>query len=118
MKLLLDEMWPPRIAIQLRRRGHDAVAVAERPELRGQPDAVVFAAAQAEGRVVVTENVSDYRPLAAYELRQGRSHAGVIFNTNRQLPRHDPRTAARLAIALDELLSSGLELAGREHWVS
>lgn len=54
-------MWTPDIAVQLRRRGHNVVAVAERPDLRGQPDALIFAAAQSEERAVVTENVADYR---------------------------------------------------------
>lgn len=118
MNLLLDEMWPPAIALQLRRRGHDVVAVAERPDLRGQPDAVVFAAAQAEGQVIVTENVPDYRALAAYTLQQGRSHAGLIFTSNRRFPRHDPRTAGRLVTALDELLSRGPPVTDLEHWLS
>lgn len=118
MKLLLDEMWPPEIAVQFRRRGHDVVAVAERPELRGQPDAVIFAMAQAEARAILTENVADYRPLAASELQQGRSHAGLIFTSNRRFPRHDPRTARRMVTALNEVLSNGLEAANLEHWLS
>jgi hypothetical protein len=28
-RLLLDEMWSPEIAVQLCRRGHDVIAVAE-----------------------------------------------------------------------------------------
>lgn len=118
MKLLLDEMWSPVVAEQLRRRGHDVVAVAERPERRGQADLVIFAAAQAAGRVVVTENVVDYRPLGAQELQDGRSHAGLIFTSNRRFPRHDPRTAGRLVPALDALLSTGQEWTNRESWLS
>ncbi len=49
MKLLLDEMWPLAIAVELRRRGHDVTAVAERLDLRGQPDEVIFATARADG---------------------------------------------------------------------
>jgi hypothetical protein len=45
VKLLLDEMWPPSIAVQLRRRGHDVEAVAERADLRGQADDAVFSVA-------------------------------------------------------------------------
>ena len=118
MKLLLDEMWPPGIASQLRCHGHDVVAVAERPELRGQPDAAIFAASQAEGRVIVTENVIDYRLLAAHTLQEGRSHPGMIFTSNRRFPRHDPRTAGRVVAALDELLSRCEETIGFEHWLS
>ena len=118
MKLLLDAMWAPEIAVQLRRRGHDVVAVTERPGLRGLPDALVFGTAQAEGRAVVTENVSDFRPLAAYQLHHHRTHHGLIFTSNRRFPRHDPRTAGRLIAALGELLSSGLEVTGLEQWLT
>ena len=117
MKLLLDEMWPPAIAVQLRHQGYDVVAVAERPELRGQPDAIIFAAAQADGRSIVTENVADYRLLAAVELRQSRSHAGLFFTSDRRFPRHDPRTAGRLVTALIEIASRTLDPDGFEYWL-
>lgn len=50
LKLLLDAMWSPDIAEQLRRRGYDVIAVVEHQELREQPDAVLFAYARREGR--------------------------------------------------------------------
>lgn len=118
MKLLLDEMWPPEAAAQLRRRGHDVVAVAERPDLRTQEDEVIFAAAQDEDRAVVTENVADYRPIADSLLQHGRSHGGLILTTDRRFPRHDPRTLGRLIAALDALLSSATDIRGREYWLS
>jgi predicted nuclease of predicted toxin-antitoxin system len=118
VKLLLDEMWPPSIAVQLRQRGHDVVAVAERPELMGQTDDAVWAAAQADGWVVVTENVVDYRPLAAEDLRQGRSHCGLILTSNQRVPRHRPGTIGRLVVALDELVSAGVELMSSEYWLA
>lgn len=103
MRLLLDEMWPP--------------AVAERAEWRGQPDDVIFAIAQAKGRAIVTENVSDYRPLAAHALRSGRSHWGVVFSNNRALPRGDARAIGRAVAALDALLAPGLDQRDLEHWL-
>jgi hypothetical protein len=118
VKLLLDEMWPPDVALQLRRRGHDVVAIAERAELRGQPDEQIFSVAQAEGRAIVTENVVDFRPLAARELQRGRSHAGVIFTSNRGFPRHDARVIGRLVTALDELLARVTDSTSLEHWLS
>lgn len=118
MKLLLDEMWPPTLAVQLRSRGHDVAAVGERPDLRGQPDVRVFAAAQTEGRALVTENVIDFRPLAAEALSRGDPHAGLIFTSNRRFPRHDPRTVGRLVAALHVLLSSGVAVAGSEYWLA
>jgi hypothetical protein len=111
-------MWSAGLALQLRQRGHDVVAVAERPGLRGQPDAAIFAAAQAEGRAIVTENVVDYRPLATYALQRGGAHCGLVLTTNRRFPRHDLQTAGRLVNALDALLSTGLDLTNLEHWLA
>lgn len=85
MKLLLDEMWPPAIAAELRERGHDAVAAAERPDLRGRPDEVVFAAALEEARAVVTEDVADYRSLASAAVRAGRPCLPLIFTSGPSL---------------------------------
>ena len=118
MKLLLDEMWPPQTAAQLRTRGQDVVAVSERSDLRGMADTVVFGVAQLEGRAVVTENVADYRPIAAYEIQHGRTHAGLIFTANRRFPRHDRRTLGRLVRVLATLLSSGRDLMNLEHWLA
>ncbi len=116
MKLLLDEMWAPAIAEALRDRGHAVVAVAERPDLRGLPDEAIFAAAQAEGRVIVTENVVDYLPLAADAMRAGRAYPPIIYTTNRAYPRASRRTAGRLVAALDALLISGIAIQ-HEHWL-
>jgi predicted nuclease of predicted toxin-antitoxin system len=118
VKLLLDEMWPPNVAEELCRRGHDVAAVAQRSDLRGLPDAAVFAAAQREQRAVVTENAADYRWLAADEIRRGRRHHGLILTTNRRFPRHNPRTAGRLVTTLNRLLASGIEVTNEEYWLS
>ena len=57
---LIDEMFPAATAALLRDTyGHEAVHVAE-AGLRGADDAQVAAAARAEGRAVVTENVADF----------------------------------------------------------
>jgi hypothetical protein len=117
LKLLLDEMWPQSIAEELRRRGHDVNSVAERPDLRGQPDEVIFAVARAERRAIVTENVGDYRPLAVAELQTGRHFAGMLFTSNRSFPRGDPRTVGRLVSVLEALLSAPTELEGIERWL-
>ncbi len=52
MKLLLDEMWSPVIAVQLRRRGYDVVAVVERNDLRCALDGVLCEVAQRESRII------------------------------------------------------------------
>jgi len=118
VRLLLDEMWPPAIAMELRRRGHDVEAVAERLDLRGMPDEVIFSVAQREGRAIVTEDVADYRPFALQAVRDGNSHAGVVFTLNRTFPRSDRRTAGRLVAALDRLLADSREAEGFEHWLT
>lgn len=57
---LIDEMFPTAAAELLRTSyGHDAVHVAE-AGLRAADDTQVAAAARAEGRAVVTENVVDF----------------------------------------------------------
>ena len=62
-QLLLDEMFSPALAVALRDVGYDVVAVAERSDLRAISDDKVFAAACADGRWLVTENVKDFRPI-------------------------------------------------------
>ncbi|MPZ15237.1 MAG: hypothetical protein GEU73_12575 [Chloroflexi bacterium] len=94
------------------------VAVAERPDLRNQPDGVVFAVAQAEGRCMVTEDVGDYRPLGIAALQEGESHLGLMFTSDRRFPRHDPRTPGRLVTALVELMSQDRTLTNLEHWLA
>lgn len=110
-------MWSADIAVQLRRHGFDVVAVSERPELRGQPDPKIFSVAQAEERAVVTDNVIDFRPLAASAGMSNQSHSGLILTTNRRFPHHDPRTIGRLVKSLAELVSSQEDLTNREYWL-
>lgn len=57
-------MFPPVVAERIRAHGRDAVCVAERSDLVGRADEEVFVRAEAEGRVVVPENVGDFLPTA------------------------------------------------------
>jgi hypothetical protein len=102
LKLLLDEMYASFIAEDLRVRGHDVISVHEAPG-RGTSDEDVFAFARAEGRAIVTENISDFRPLAEAVLAADGSHAGVVFTTEKRWPRSDPGAVIH---ALDELLKA------------
>jgi len=70
VRLLLDEMYPATVAEQLRARGHDVVSIHDPAyrRLEGSPDEEVFATAIAESRVLVTENVPDFRLLEAEAL--------------------------------------------------
>jgi hypothetical protein len=121
VRLLLDEMFPPTIAKRLRdEHEHDVVAVAERDELRGLPDADIFLAAQEEERTMVTENVRDYRPIAREWQAMGKVHFGLVLTTNRRFPRVHPRTAGRLAEALSSLIDAEMNdppASNREIWL-
>lgn len=113
MRLLLDEMYAPRIAEQLRARGRDVASVHD-PEYRaleGKPDEEVWAAALGADRVVVTENVQDFRRIEMDALASAQPAARLIFTTDRQFPRGDPATIGRLVTALDGLLIAEPELA-------
>lgn len=120
MRLLIDEMWPARLADQLRRRGHDVGAVAERDELRQRPDEIVFETALAQRRAIFTENVPDFRLLAEACLRESRDFYGLILTTDSTFPRGHPRTLGRVVRALETLLTAhprGDGLANRVVWL-
>lgn len=87
MRLLLDEHYSPVIAEQLRERGHDVVAVAERPDLVSRTDGELLSLMAPEKRAILTENWGDFQR----ELRQAaavsQTHFGVVFTSRNQLPR-------------------------------
>lgn len=99
MKLLLDEMYPRRLARQLRDAGHDVVAVVERPELVGRPDEEIAGWALDHRRAVVTENVADFLALGT------QRHAGLLLLNARRWPR-TPGGLERICSALDSWLKS------------
>jgi predicted nuclease of predicted toxin-antitoxin system len=102
VKVLLDEHVPIAVADALRARGHDAVAVAERPDLRGVTDRRVWEAAAVESRTVVTFDIAGFRALAAIEISAGRPHPGVVLCSSRASP--PTRTGVgRIADALETL---------------
>jgi hypothetical protein len=116
VRALLDEQLSPQIAVQLRQMGYDVEAVAERTDLVGGSDRNILELASAESRAVVTNNVKDFRPLAAEWLAQGRVHAGLIL-----LPSTRTRTRASIA-ALADRISAVLRdnpdgLIGSERWI-
>ena len=78
MRLLLDEHLSPTIAEQLRKLGHDVIAVVE-AGLRQQPDTEVMAWAVGEGRAVVTANYQDFRRIHDVHLSRGDRHFGLIL---------------------------------------
>lgn len=117
MKLLLDEMWLPVIAAQLRRRGYDVVAVVERAELRSALDDVLFEVSQRESRIIVTDNGDDFCRIAADARGSGRGHIGLILTNDRRFSRHHPRIIGNMVTALSALLEDDPDLTNQEHWL-
>ena len=118
MKLLLDEMHAPIVAVLLRDRGHEAAAVKERADLIGLPDEDLLRAATADGRAVVTENVKDFAVLHRRIAAEGRRHTGIVFTHPRRFPRAGRNHVRVLADALAVFLSEhGSTLSAAESFV-
>ncbi|MBV9093636.1 MAG: DUF5615 family PIN-like protein [Streptosporangiaceae bacterium] len=117
MKAILDEQLSPQIAVLLRRAGYDVEAVAGREALMGRSDRIIFEVACSEGRAVVTNNIKDFRPLAAEWLAQGRAHAGLILlPSTRTRTRH---AIAAVAAAVEKVLRDHPDgLSGSERWIA
>jgi uncharacterized protein with PIN domain len=59
VRFLIDSMLPPEVADRLRASGHEAVTPADLGA-HNLPDGVLITIAAADGRVIVTENASDF----------------------------------------------------------
>jgi predicted nuclease of predicted toxin-antitoxin system len=93
VKLLLDEMYPPRLMEALRAANVDTSTAAELG-LAGRSDLDMFAAAVADG-YVLTENVADFARIAADQLTAGQHHSGVLIALSSRISR---RPAGRDAL--------------------
>jgi len=105
VRLLLDEHLPPRIAVQLRRQGHDVMAVVERPDLHRAADETLWAAARTERRMIVTQDVGDFMRLASQDAAIGKPHPGLVLIHHRHFSRGH-RDAGRLVASLGVLLAA------------
>lgn len=110
MKLLVDEMYSPAIAAELRRRGHDVLAVQELPGGPGMVDDALLHRARDDGRALLTENVADFLAVHAAFLEAGDRHCGLIFASNASFPRGRASTVGALVKALGQLLSTSADL--------
>jgi predicted nucleic acid-binding protein len=70
-RLLLDEMFHPRIAAELARRGYDCRSVVADPLPRQRSDADLVVVAVAEDRTLATNNVVDFERLRRDRLADG-----------------------------------------------
>jgi hypothetical protein len=106
VKLLLDEMHAPGIAGSLTERSFDVVAVAAQPALRGMTDEDLLTYATNHERVLVTENVADFMPLAAQWAGAGRAHTGLIFTNPKRFNRATLAYPGNVIVALSEFLTN------------
>lgn len=105
---IVDEMFPTATAVLLRDTyGHDAVHVVE-VGLRAADDAQVAAAARAEGRAVVTENVADF---------VAERDVVLVFVLKKSLPTGGGQAAA-LAKVLDRWAEDHPDPYLGPHWPS
>ena len=113
-------MYSPTIAETLRARGFDASSVGERADLRAAADEVIFETAQSERRVIVTNNVRDFVPLAEAALQTNSPWCGLVLTGDRSLPRSKANVAvlAELLAALLEAHAQTEELPTRIEWLA
>jgi hypothetical protein len=96
-------MHAPVVAEALRERGHDVIAVAERPDLRALADDELFVWASKESRRVVTENVKDFRRLFMRAEEGMLQRTTLLYTSSRSFPR-SRRNPGPLVVALDAWL--------------
>src|SRR5687767_8376124 len=78
MRLLLDAQISGRVAEALRALGHDVLTAAE-IGVGDAPDPVVWEAAIAQQRVLVTFNIRDFQPLYHHYWAAGTHHPGLVL---------------------------------------
>jgi hypothetical protein len=118
VRLLLDHHYSSAIAGQLRSQGHDVQTALERG-WQAEEDETLLALCAAEERTLLTNNVADFAVIARRWAATGRQHAGLIFTSDRSLPR-GRNTIGRFVSCLNDLLSENLAdaaLAGQVRWL-
>ena len=103
-RLLLDEMFAPELAAELRRRGHRVTAVAETPALRAMNDPALFEWAAENSEWLLTENVKDFRPLLVAAQADDHPFVNLLLTSSRSFPR-----SRRNPHPLTEALTAWLE---------
>ncbi len=103
-RLLLDEMFAPELAAELRRRGHRVTAVAETTALQAMNDPALFEWAAANSEWLLTENVKDFRPLLLVSQAGNHPYVSLLLTSSRSFPR-----SRRSASPLTEALTAWLE---------
>jgi hypothetical protein len=118
VKLALDHHYSTQIAIQLRRRRGDVIAVVERG-WEHEDDEALLALCGGEHRALLTNNVADFAVIARRWALEGRHHAGLIFTSDLSLPR-DRHTIGLYVTTLHALLRANPAdhaFSDRIHWL-
>lgn len=105
MRLLLDEMISPRVARDLRGRGHDVQAIKrDRPDLASRSDREIIRQMATERRVIVTNDIADFQAIHDQCLAAGEEHHGMIFTFDATMPR-SKRAIGQWVRTLSQLLA-------------
>jgi hypothetical protein len=84
IRFFTDEDVQAAIALALRQAGIDAISTLEANRLRS-PDREQLEWAHAEGRVLISYNVSHFAQLHRAWLASGRHHSGLVVSTQRPI---------------------------------
>ena len=115
--LLLDEMFSPAIATDLVARGIDCRAVVMDRVLRALSDLEIFEAALTEGRVLVTNNVSDFESLRRAQEAAGNKVPGLIYTSDLTFPRKKGYMSQLVAALADAATGREATLRGGVLWL-
>lgn len=107
MKLLLDEMYSAVLAEALCAADIDTSTVIGLG-LAGRSDPDVFAAAVAQSRTILTENVADFARISAERLAAGHHHPGVLIALSSRFSRR-PAGISPLITAIRAIADQQLE---------
>jgi hypothetical protein len=110
VRVLLDEMRTPKIALELRKRDLDVIAITETAQASryaGVSDDEVFRRAQQDGRAIVTDNIADFEQARREHESQGQVHHGLLYALNPPFNRHrGERVIGQMVSALAYFLAS------------
>lgn len=118
MRLAIDHHYPKVIAPALRNRGHDVVTVFERGWHQADDEKLLGLCA-GELRALMTNNVAHFSVLATDWATRGKGHSGLIFTSDRRMPRREGNAGAFISV-LDALLAARADndaLADVFHWI-
>jgi hypothetical protein len=108
-----DHHVPERFAIDIRRRGFDAVMARDVGNERASDEAHLAWATE-HGRVVLTSDFDDYPVLADRWFFEGRDHAGIILLEQPRWTSYG-ELLRRLLFLLDTLTAE--EMVNRVEWL-